>query len=309
MKLMPTPDMLAHLQSVVGSSLNRHLSTATEWFPHEFVPYEQGRNFLDEPWTPSDSHLDEVAQTALEVNLLTEDNLPYYHLAIWETFGGDGPWAEWIRRWTAEEGRHAIVLRDYLTVTRGIDPVALERGRMDQVSRGYYFADDMGPLDGLVYTTLQELATRISHRNTGRFTEDPDIEKLTARIAVDENLHYVFYRDVAAAAIQMNPSAMVLAMHRQVLGFQMPGLELPDFRQKAIAIAKAGIYDLRVHHDQVLVPVLYRKWNLEQLTGLTDEAERARDGIRDFLEMIDATARRFEEKRAARAEVASAVSL
>jgi acyl-[acyl-carrier-protein] desaturase len=309
MKLMPTPDMLAHLQSVVGSSLNRHLSTATEWFPHEFVPYEEGRTFLDEPWKPSDSHLDEVAQTALEVNLLTEDNLPYYHLAIWETFGGDGPWAEWIRRWTAEEGRHAIVLRDYLTVTRGIDPVALERGRMDQVSRGYYFADDMGPLDGLVYTTLQELATRISHRNTGRFTEDPDIEKLTARIAVDENLHYVFYRDVAAAAIQMNPSAMVLAMHRQVLGFQMPGLELPDFRQKAIAIAKAGIYDLRVHHDQVLVPVLYRKWNLEQLTGLTDEAERARDGIRDFLEMIDATARRFEEKRAARAEVASAVSL
>jgi len=129
---------------------------------------------------------------------------------------------------------------------------------MDQVGRGYYFADDMGPLDGLVYTTLQELATRISHRNTGRFTEDPNIEKLTARIAVDENLHYVFYRDVAAAAIQMNPSAMVLAMHRQVLGFQMPGLELPDFRQTAITIAKAGIYDLRVHHDQVLVPVLYR---------------------------------------------------
>src|SRR4029077_18322479 len=134
-------------------------------------------------------------------------------------------WAEWIRRWTAEEGRHSIVLRDYLTVTRGIDPVALERGRMDQVSRGYYF-DEMGPLEGLVYTTLQELATRISHRNTGRFTEDPMIEKLPARIRVDENLPYVFYRDVASAAMEMDPSAMVLAMHRQVLGFRMPGLEI-----------------------------------------------------------------------------------
>ena len=100
---------------------------------------------------------------SLEVNLLTEDNLPYYHLALWETFGRDGVWGEWVRRWTAEEGRHAIVLRDYLTVTRGLDPVALERGRMETVQGGYYpdgkggfFAD---PLDGLVYTSLQELAT------------------------------------------------------------------------------------------------------------------------------------------------------
>jgi acyl-[acyl-carrier-protein] desaturase len=305
---VPTPDLLADLRPVVGSSLDRHMKTATEWFPHEFVPYEEGRSFLEEPWAPSDSRLDDVAQTALEINLLTEDNLPYYHLAIWETFGGDGPWAEWIRRWTAEEGRHAIVLRDYLTVTRGIDPMALERGRMDQVSRGYYFDDQMSPLDGLVYTTLQELATRISHRNTGTFTEDPVIEKLTARIAVDENLHYVFYRDVASAAIEMDPSAMVLAMRRQVLGFQMPGLELPAFRKKAITIAKAGIYDLRIHHDQVLVPVLYRKWKLDELTGLSDEAERARDEIRDFLAMVDITARRYEAKRAVRASVGSGAS-
>jgi acyl-[acyl-carrier-protein] desaturase len=296
---VPTPDLLADLQPVVGSFLERHLRSATEWFPHEYVPYEEGRNFVREPWQPSDSVLADVAQTALEVNLLTEDNLPYYHLAIWETFGGDGPWGEWIRRWTAEEGRHAIVLRDYLTVTRGLDPTALERGRMDHVSRGYSFDDDMTPLDGLVYTTLQELATRISHRNTGTFTEDPGIEKLTARIAVDENLHYVFYRDVAAAAIEVDPSAMVLAMHRRVIGFQMPGVEMPAFRRKAIAIAKAGIYDLRIHRDQVLVPVLYQQWGLDRLTGLSDEAERARDEIRGFLEVLDATARRFEDKRAA----------
>ncbi|MFL5796631.1 MAG: acyl-ACP desaturase [Actinomycetota bacterium] len=74
-------------------------------------------------------------------------------------------------------------------------------------------------------------------------------------------------------------------------------------------IAKAGSYDLRVHHDQVLVPVLYRKWKLDQLTGLTDEAERARDGIRAFLEIIEATAGGFEEKRVARAEVEIAVGL
>jgi acyl-[acyl-carrier-protein] desaturase len=296
-KAVPTRDLLTDLQPLVEQSLAKHLEVATEWFPHEFIPYEQGRNYVDEPWAPSDSALDQVAQTALELNLLTEDNLPYYHLAIWETFGGDGPWAEWIRRWTAEEGRHAIVLRDYLTVTRGVDPTELERGRMDHVSRGYY-RDDVSPADVLVYVTFQELATRIAHRHTGEITGDPVAEKLTARIATDENLHYVFYRNVAKGALEIDPSAMVMAIKRQVLGFSMPGLELPGFREKAITIASAGIYDLRIHRDQVLLPVLMKHWGLTELQGLNEEAEQARDEILAFLEQLDHAASRFEEKRA-----------
>jgi acyl-[acyl-carrier-protein] desaturase len=93
-----------------------------------------------------------IAQTCLELNLLTEDNLPYYLLAIWGVFGGDGVWGEWNRSWTAEEGRHSMVLRDYLTVTRGLDPVALERARMAQVSYGYRRRlPNEGPLDGVVH--------------------------------------------------------------------------------------------------------------------------------------------------------------
>src|SRR5919109_4002438 len=191
--------VLREIEPVVGSVLERHLSAAQEWFPHEYVPWGEGRSFTSDPWELGHSRLSDVARTALELNLLTEDNLPYYHLAIWETFGGEGPWGEWVRRWTAEEGRHSIAIRDFLTVTRGIDPVALERARMDHVSRGFYPAADFTPLDGLVYVTLQELATRISHRNTGAITGDPIAEKLMARISVDENLHYVFYRDVTAA--------------------------------------------------------------------------------------------------------------
>ena len=295
---LASKDLLTELQPMVGTALDRHLSSATEWFPHDLVPYELGRNFEAEPWRPGDSRLTDVARTALELNLLTEDNLPYYHLAIWDMFGGDGPWGEWIRRWTAEEGRHSIAIRDYLTVTRGVDPVALERGRMDHVSRGYYPAEMAGPLDGLVYVTLQELATRIAHRNTGAITGDAVAERLMARIAVDENLHYVFYRDVSAGAIELDPSAMVLAMHRQVTGFAMPGFELPGFREKAIRIASAGIYDLRIHHDQVVTPVL-RHWKLAGLTGLSDTAARARDEIFDYLERLDSAADRFSEKRAA----------
>jgi len=291
-------DVLRELEPAVEGMLERHLSTAQEWFPHEYVPWEQGRSFTDEPWEIGHSRLSGVARTAMELNLLTEDNLPYYHLAIWETFGGEGAWGEWVRRWTAEEGRHSIAMRDFLMVTRGVDPVELERGRMDHVSRGYYPAGDFNALDGLVYVTLQELATRISHRNTGAITEDPIAEKLMARIALDENLHYVFYRDVTSRALEIEPSETMLAIHRQVLGFSMPGLELPGFREKAISIAKAGIYDLRIHHDQVLTPVLFKKWHLEDVSGLTDEAERARDEVVQTLGKVDAAATRFEEKRA-----------
>jgi len=141
-------DVLRELEPAVEGMLERHLSTAQEWFPHEYVPWEQGRSFTDEPWELGHSRLSGVARTAMELNLLTEDNLPYYHLAIWETFGGEGAWGEWVRRWTAEEGRHSIAMRDFLMVTRGVDPVELERGRMDHVSRGYYPAGDFNALDG-----------------------------------------------------------------------------------------------------------------------------------------------------------------
>ena len=209
---MPQPrratdeQILHELMPTVEKALDRHVSAAVAWLPHDYVPYEEGRNFVEEPWQPSDSRLPDVAQTALEVNLLTEDNLPYYHLALWRTFGDEEAWGEWVRRWTAEEGRHAIVIRDFLTVTRGVDPEALEQGRMDQALRGWYPAfAEQGPLDGVVFTTIQELATRISHRNTGALTDDPTAEKLCARVATDENLHYVFYRDMASNALRAEP--------------------------------------------------------------------------------------------------------
>jgi acyl-[acyl-carrier protein] desaturase len=286
---LPTPDPLVALEPVAASLLDRHLDNAKEWFPHDYVPWECGRSYIDEPWQVADSRLDAVARTALELNLLTEDNLPSYHLALWRLFGGEGAWGEWARRWTAEEGRHSIAIRDYLVTTRAVDPTALERERMEHVSRGYVPRGIAGPYDALVYVTLQELATRIAHRNTGAITGDPVAERLLIRIALDENLHYAFYRDVAAAAIELDASAMVLAMRRQVLGFAMPGFELRGFRERATSIAAAGIYDLRIHHDQVLCPVLRKHWRLPALRGLTEDAERARDDVLAFLDGLGGT--------------------
>jgi acyl-[acyl-carrier-protein] desaturase len=287
--------LLIELEPEAGRLYDRHDKVAQEWFPHDFIPYRLGRDFEKDPWTPEQPRLTGVAQTAFEVNLLTEDNLPSYHRLIHGMFGaGDGAWINWIGRWTAEEGRHAIVLRDYLIVTRNIDPIALERGRMSQLQKGYDLAAP-DTLHGLAYVAFQELATRISHRNTGRFSDDPVADRIMIRIAADENLHMVFYRDIMAAALAIEPSAAVCAIVDEVIAFQMPGAGIPGFVRKAAQIARAGIYDIRVHRDEVLLPIL-RHWRIFELTNLNAAAEEARNRLTEHLDKLEAMARRLEER-------------
>jgi acyl-[acyl-carrier-protein] desaturase len=301
-------DLLIELESVVEANLERHLAAAKEWFPHEYVPWSEGRTFDGvlggEAWDPEQSRVSEVARTALVVNLLTEDNLPSYHHEIAQLFGRDGAWGTWVHRWTAEEGRHGMAIRDYLLATRAVDPVALERARMEHMETG--FQSDYGSdlLQSLAYVSFQELATRISHRNTGRFTQDPLCDQLLARIAQDENLHMVFYRNLLAAALELAPDQTMRAVTQVATTFQMPGHSIAGFARKSMDIANAGIYDPRIHHDEVLGPVL-RTWKLFELEGLGAEGEQAREELAAYLARLDRTAARFTERRdAARARSA-----
>jgi acyl-[acyl-carrier-protein] desaturase len=299
--------LLHDLTPVVEANLNRHLSMAKPWMPHEYVPWSRGRDFDELPWEPGQSILSDIAQIAFEVNLLTEDNLPSYHRAIGTLTPArspDDPWRHWLNRWTAEEGRHSIVMRDYLMVTRGIDPDHLETERMYQVEHGYDPGHD-DPIRGLAYVAFQELATRISHRNTGRYTQDPIADRLLARVAADENLHMIFYRDLIKNALEINPNRTVPAIAAEVLNFQMPGTGIRDFLPKALQIAKAGIYDLRIHHDDVVMPTL-RAWGFFDLEGLDGDAEKARTRVAEHLERTDRSATRFTERRTAAAAKAAA---
>ncbi|MEO6989753.1 MAG: acyl-ACP desaturase [Aquihabitans sp.] len=290
--------LIDELEPVVATLLDKHVASSKEWFPHELVPWSRGRDFEpDEDWDPNEVKLDPAVRSSLFVNLLTEDNLPYYFRTIESMFGRDSAWGAWSRRWTAEEGRHSIVLRDYLTVTRTIDPRALEQARMAQVEKGEVPEPELA-VDGIVYVTLQELATRIAHHNTGKLLDDKAGYEVMKRVAADENRHYLFYRDIGTAALELDPSAMVLAMERQVREFEMPGTGIIDFDAHALAIAKAGIYDFAVHHDSVLVPVLMRHWNVESLEGLNPEAEEARTRLIKQMGRIARVGRRFTAKQA-----------
>ena len=289
--------LLRELGPVAERLYDRHDAAAKEWFPHEMVPWGRGRDFAaGELWDPDEVPMPDGVRSALFVNLLTEDNLPYYFRTIEQMFGADSIWGVWVRRWTAEEGRHSIVIRDYLTVTRSVDPIALERARMHQVSTG--ITPDPGtPADGLAYVALQELATRIAHRNTGKLLEDRLGYEVMARVASDENLHFLFYRDLVTAALEVDPSTTVIALERQVRDFEMPGTGIANFADHASAIAKAGIYDLQLHHEQILVPVVLRHWGVESLEGLTPEAEEARAKLVHFIDRVGRIGRRLAARR------------
>jgi acyl-[acyl-carrier-protein] desaturase len=284
---MPPDALLDALTPTAEALLERHVAGAKDWFPHEYVPWDA--------WAEPPVVVDDAVRRAILVNLLTEDNLPYYFHEIDGLFGADGVWGEWGRRWTAEEGRHSIVIRDWATVTRVLDPTELERARMQQVMAGFDHPID-GAAEGFVYVALQELATRISHRNTGKLLDRVGYEVM-AKVAADENRHYLFYRDLVSAALDADPSRMMIAIERQVRDFAMPGTGIVDFVNHARAIARAGIYDLAIHHDQILAPVVLRHWAVETRTGLSPEAERARDKLLTRIRRIERAGRRLARHR------------
>jgi acyl-[acyl-carrier-protein] desaturase len=142
----------------------------------------------------------------------------------------------------------------------------------------------------------------VSHRNTGKLLGDPVGYEVMARVAADENLHYLFYRDLVTEALTIDPSAVVLAVDRQVREFEMPGTGIHNFTARAASIARAGIYDLALHYDQVLVPVVLRHWKLEEIEGISAEADEARTRVLTYMRRLESVARRLAARRQKQAE-------
>jgi len=300
-------EILTELEPTAEDCVHRHLALAKDWHPHDYVPWDEGRNFAalgGTDWESDQSKLGEVARAAMITNLLTEDNLPSYHREIAENFSRDGAWGTWVGRWTAEEMRHSIVLRDYLVVTRGVDPVALENARMVHMTNGFASGATAADIDSgsaflhsVAYVSFQELATRVTHRNTGRVCDDEIADRMLQRIAADENLHMIFYRTVCAAALDLVPDQAIEAIADIVENFRMPGAGMPNFRRHGVLMAKHGVYDLRQHLEEVLQPVL-RQWNIFGRNDFGARGEQVRERLAGFLDdLAQVRIPRFEEQR------------
>ncbi|WP_109557774.1 acyl-ACP desaturase, partial [Mycobacteroides abscessus] len=294
---------------VVEENVHRHLGVTKDWNPHDYVPWSEGKNYKalgGQDWDPEQSKLSEVAKIAMITNLLTEDNLPSYHREIAMNFTMDGPWGTWVNRWTAEENRHGIAIRDYLVVTRSVDPVELEKLRVEQMTRGFspgqnrqggdeLFAESL--FDSVVYVTFQELATRVSHRNTGKACAEPVADELLKRISTDENLHMIFYRNLVEAGMHIAPDQALKSIHKVLDNFKMPGYTIPGFRRNAVTIATGGVYDPQSHLDEVVMPVL-RKWRIFERDDISSEGEWYREDLDRIIGDLKKTSADFEEVKA-----------
>jgi acyl-[acyl-carrier-protein] desaturase len=168
-------------------------------------------------------------------------------------------------------------------------------------------------LDGFVYVTLQELATRIAHLKTAQRLKEsvtalsPERYAIAAqagyaclqRIAVDENYHHLLYRDLVAAAMERDPSSVMLAVKKRVEDFEMPGTGIPGFKEHAKIIAKAGIYNPAIHYEKILLPVLTRQWKVQDLSGLTPQAAEAQEFVMTRLERLGKIAARMASREPA----------
>ena len=287
-------ELVESIDDQVEKLMDEHKARRSHWYFHDIVPWERGESFKDKPWDVSQCTISENARTSLVLNLLTEDNLPYYHALIEKHMPNTSAFQKWNHLWTAEEGQHAIGIRAYLLTSRNYDPYELEDDRMATMTNGYAPSYD-DPTEIFAYTAMQELATRVSHRNAGRITDDPAAYELMKNIAADENHHFIFYKGVMQAMLEVSPSTVLDGIWRTFSNFEMPGVAMPNFLRRSIEVAKAGVYNLRIHHDRVLQPLI-RDWKIGDLTDLRPHAPELQEKIMSLPDQILEQAERFEKR-------------
>jgi acyl-[acyl-carrier-protein] desaturase len=274
-------DLHPSLESHFASLLIRHQEAAAkiEWAYHEFLPPEALR--IGAPGRPP---LSPTAYLAVETALLTEVNLPWYTAGLSQGLAGcPGPIRDFVRVWTSEEDQHATLLESYLLVTGSGDHRARARSRKAMIAAGWHHAL-AGPFEGMVYTAIQEAATRTFYLCAARACgdEDPALAAALRRIAKDETLHMAFYRDVVKAHLDLDgdylrPLAAVM------LRFEMPwsAAVLRDFEERRALLAARGVFRFADYLDEVIQP-LWSYWDLDRRTSSRAETRRAHAQLRHY---------------------------
>ncbi|OBI47573.1 acyl-ACP desaturase [Mycobacterium kyorinense] len=232
------------LEPVVEANLDRHLNTEDIWFAHDYVPFEQGENFAflgGRDWDPSQASLPRLITDACEILLITKDNLAGYHRELVEHFILEDWWGRWLGRWTAEEHLHAIALREYLVVTREVDPTANEEVRVQHVMKGYR-ADRYSQVETLVFMALHERAHAVFCRNLAAQIEEPMLAGMITRIAKDEERHEEFFANIVAHCLEYTRDETIAAIAARAAEFGVVGGDIDAYQDKVASMADSGIF-------------------------------------------------------------------
>ncbi len=280
------------------------------WQPSDLLPDSQNETFFEDV-----KELREIAKelpydfwVVLVGDTITEEALPTYESWLMDVEGvnqvdeGGNGWSKWIRNWTGEENRHGDLLNKYLYLSGRVNMREIEMTTQHLINDGFDIGTGRDPYKNFVYTSFQELATYVSHNRVSQIAKkfgDNKLSKMCKLIAGDEMRHHHAYSEFVNRIFQVDPSEMMLAfqymMKQKIV---MPAHFLREsgekistaFEQFSDSAQRIGVYTATDYID--IMQKLIDKWEISKITGLTDEAEKARD----FLMNLPARMIRISER-------------
>lgn len=262
-------ELLATIDSDIATIHADHIARQKLWMPTEL---------LLEHFVPEDVPPEVTAMLVL--NLLTEDGLPYFLSLITTHLGHEGAIFDWSKTWTAEEDRHGAAIKQYLQKSLPRQQfIAVERLQYSYLSSGFWPDWRLDPLKLFAYVVLQEKATQVSHHGIADRAKDfdPTLSKMLKRIGAEENKHHTVYFKFFELILAIDPSAAVLALFSVVRSFDMPGKSIKEFAMFERLQAQQRVFGPSEFAN--IIEDVFLRMNLARLTGLSPDAEQARDGI------------------------------
>jgi acyl-[acyl-carrier-protein] desaturase len=274
-------EVLRDLEPVVATLMAQHAAKASDWLPSACLPrsYREDDAAALNAMRRGARAIPIEARVCLALNLVTEEGLPLFHRAVGEYLYPDAHFREWLHQWTAEEDRHGHVLRDYVALTGLLEEVALDRMTSAFIRNGWEPGWDGDPYRVFVYTSLQERATQIAHRNTARLIapHEPTLAEVLGRVVQDEARHYAFYRSVLGAVLERDPDGALAAANEIMPLMAMPGGSMPQYKELAEVAAKAEVYSLTDYED--IVAELLRFWRIDECRPESPEGCRQQEAL------------------------------
>lgn len=304
-------EVMKFLEKDINKFVDEYLIPVEKiWQPSDLLPDSQNENFFEEV-----KELQEIAKdmpydfwVVMVGDTITEEALPTYESwlmdveGVEQIEGGGNGWSKWVRSWTGEENRHGDLLNKYLYLSGRINMREVEITTQHLINDGFDIGTDRDPYKNFVYTSFQELATYVSHNRVSQLAKkygDKKLSKICRLIAGDEMRHHHAYSEFVNRIFQVDPSEMMIAfsymMKQKIV---MPAHFLREsgqqigtaFEQFSDSAQRIGVYTALDYID--ILQKLIEKWQIDKITGLTPEAEKARE----FLMKLPARMTRISER-------------
>jgi acyl-[acyl-carrier-protein] desaturase len=287
-------EVMQFLENKVEGFMEEYLIPVEKiWQPTDFLPNSESDTFFEEL-----KELRELAKdlpydfwVAMVGDTITEEALPTYESWLMDVEGVDNVerngWAQWVRQWTGEEHRHGDVLNKYLYLSGRVNMREIEMTTQHLINDGFDIGTGRDPYKNFVYTSFQELATYVSHNRVSQLAKtygDNKLSKMCKMIAGDEMRHHLAYSEFVTQIFKIDPSEMMLAFNYMMKNkITMPAGFLREsgekissaFEQFSNSAQRIGVYTANDYVE--IMQKLIEKWEIDKITGLTDEAEKARD--------------------------------